>query len=75
MADKDAVGFEFEVDIIAEAVRAGLKLAWVDVATIYNTGKVSYFHPVKTRPDSSQRSGVRGACPCRTGGEGAIPPR
>ncbi len=47
LAGKDAVGFEFEVDIIAQAVGAGLGLAWVDVATIYDTGKVSYFHPVK----------------------------
>jgi glycosyltransferase involved in cell wall biosynthesis len=47
LADKDAVGFEFEVDIIVEAIRAGLKLAWVDVDTIYDTGKTSYFHPVK----------------------------
>lgn len=47
LASKDAVGFEFEVDIISETVRAGLGLAWVDVATIYDTGKVSYFHPVK----------------------------
>jgi glycosyltransferase involved in cell wall biosynthesis len=47
LADQEAAGFEFEVDIISEAVRAGLKLAWVDVSTIYDTGKVSYFHPIK----------------------------
>jgi len=47
LADQEAVGFEFEVDVIADAVHAGLSLAWVDVATIYDTGKVSYFHPIK----------------------------
>jgi glycosyltransferase involved in cell wall biosynthesis len=47
LADDEAIGFEFEVDIIVEAVLAGRKLAWVDVSTIYDTGKVSYFHPVK----------------------------
>jgi glycosyltransferase involved in cell wall biosynthesis len=47
LAEQESVGFEFEVDVIADAVRAGLKLAWVDVATIYGTGKVSYFHPVR----------------------------
>ena len=51
LADKDALGFEFEVNIIMETVMAGLKLAWVDVRTIYGTGKASYFHPVK---DSAQ---------------------
>lgn len=39
-------GFELEVEVIVEAVAAGLKLAWVDVLTIYGTGKASYFHPV-----------------------------
>lgn len=39
-------GFELEVEVIVETVAAGLDLAWVDVETIYGTGKTSYFHPV-----------------------------
>lgn len=51
LADKDALGFEFEVNIIMETVMAGLKLVWVDVRTIYGIGKASYFHPIR---DSAQ---------------------
>lgn len=39
-------GFELEVEVIVEAVAAGLTLAWVDVQTIYGTGKASYFNPI-----------------------------
>jgi glycosyltransferase involved in cell wall biosynthesis len=40
-------GFEFEVDVVAQAVVQGLAIAWVDISTIYSVEKKSYFHPVK----------------------------
>lgn len=42
-----STGFEMEVEVIAEAVRLGLPIAWVPIRTIYGIGKPSYFHPVK----------------------------
>ena len=42
-----ATGFEMEVEMIAEAVRLGVPIAWVPVRTIYGIGKPSYFHPFK----------------------------
>jgi len=44
--DLERSGFEFEVEVIVEAVAAGLKIGWVTVRTIYGIGKKSYFHPV-----------------------------
>lgn len=40
-------GFEFEVDVVAQAVVKQLPIAWVDIRTIYSVDKKSYFHPVK----------------------------
>lgn len=40
-------GFEFEVDVVAQAVVKELPIAWVDIRTIYSVDKKSYFHPVK----------------------------
>jgi glycosyltransferase involved in cell wall biosynthesis len=40
-------GFEMEVEMIWEAVRLGLPIAWVPVSTIYGIDKASYFHPIK----------------------------
>jgi len=39
-------GFEMEVEMIAEAVRLGLPIAWVPIRTIYGIGKPSNFHPL-----------------------------
>ncbi|MBN1177600.1 MAG: glycosyltransferase family 2 protein [Anaerolineae bacterium] len=40
-------GFEMEVEIIWEAVRLGLSVAWVPIRTIYGIDKASYFHPFR----------------------------
>jgi len=40
-------GFEMEVEVIVQAVYRGLRIGWVDIRTIYGTGKKSYFHPVQ----------------------------
>lgn len=40
-----STGFEMEVEMIAEAVRLGLPIAWVPIRTIYGIGKPSNFHP------------------------------
>ncbi len=45
--DLTTTGFELEVEVIIQAVCQGIRIGWVDVRTIYDTGKVSYFHPVK----------------------------
>ena len=45
--DLSSHGFEFEVEAIVQAVCLGFQVRWVDIRTIYSTGKVSYFHPVK----------------------------
>lgn len=42
-----AARFELEVEIIAQALFHGMKIAWVPIATIYDTGKVSHFHPIR----------------------------
>jgi hypothetical protein len=36
-----------EVEVIAQAITHGLRIGWVDIRTIYGTGKVSHFHPIK----------------------------
>jgi len=41
-----STGFEMEVEMIAEAVRLGLPVAWVPIRTIYDIGKPSNFHPL-----------------------------
>jgi len=43
--DMERTGFEFEVEVVVEAIAAGLKIGWVDIRTIYGVGKKSYFHP------------------------------
>lgn len=43
--DLQAKGFEREVEMIVMAVCKGFRLDWVDIRTIYGTGKKSYFHP------------------------------
>ncbi|MFP3854481.1 MAG: glycosyltransferase family 2 protein, partial [Anaerolineales bacterium] len=45
--DFSAVGFEYEVEVIGAALRNDLKIAWVDIRTIYGTDTTSYFHPVR----------------------------
>jgi len=42
-----SVGFEMEVEIIAEAIRLGRPIAWVPIRTIYGIDKASYFHPLR----------------------------
>jgi len=39
-------GFEFEVDVIVQAVVLGLPIGWVEIRTIYGINKTSYFHPI-----------------------------
>lgn len=52
--------YEYETDVLIRAVRAGLRIAWVRVPTIY--GATSHFHPVR---DSARIVGtvVRHALP------------
>jgi glycosyltransferase involved in cell wall biosynthesis len=45
--DLTSAGFELEVEAIAQAVAAGMRIAWVDIRTIYDTGKESYFRPIQ----------------------------
>jgi len=45
--DLTTTGFEWEVEVIVKAVCRGMRIGWVEIRTIYDTGKVSYFHPVK----------------------------
>jgi glycosyltransferase involved in cell wall biosynthesis len=41
-----STGFEMEVEMIWEAVRLGMPIAWVPIRTIYGIDKQSYFHPL-----------------------------
>jgi glycosyltransferase involved in cell wall biosynthesis len=43
--DPTAEGFEFEVEVIFQAVVKGLRIGWIPIRTIYGIDKVSYFHP------------------------------
>lgn len=45
--DLDSEGFEFEVEVIGAALQNDLRIAWVDISTIYNTQTRSYFHPLR----------------------------
>ena len=45
--DPTSTGFEWEVEVIMQAVHAGMRIGWVEIRTIYDTGKQSYFRPVK----------------------------
>lgn len=40
-------GFEFEVDVILQALQHGLALGWVDISTIYRANIRSHFHPLR----------------------------
>jgi glycosyltransferase involved in cell wall biosynthesis len=40
-------GFELEVEVIVQAVCQGMRIGWVDIETIYDIDKTSYFHPIK----------------------------
>jgi glycosyltransferase involved in cell wall biosynthesis len=42
-----STGFELEVQVIVQAVRKEMRIGWVEIRTIYDTGKKSYFRPVK----------------------------
>jgi len=39
-------GFEFEVEVIAQAVAFDIPIEWVSVKTIYGIDKTSYFDPI-----------------------------
>jgi len=39
-------GFEFEVEMIVQAVIAGLRLAWLPIRTIYVAERKSHFRPI-----------------------------
>lgn len=41
-----ATGFELEVEVIVQAACRGMRIGWVDIQTIYDVDKTSYFHPV-----------------------------
>lgn len=45
--DLTATGFELEVEVIIQAACQSMPIAWVDIRTIYDVDKVSYFHPLK----------------------------
>jgi len=47
MLNLTTTGFELEVEVIVQAVCAGMRIGWVDIRTIYGIDKVSYFHPIK----------------------------
>jgi len=42
-----STGFELEVEVIVQAVCAGMRIGWVEIRTIYGIDKTSYFRPVK----------------------------
>ena len=45
--DLTRTGFELEVEVIIQAICRGMRIGWVEIRTIYDTGKKSYFHPLK----------------------------
>jgi glycosyltransferase involved in cell wall biosynthesis len=40
-------GFELEVEAVVQAIEHGFRIGWVDIQTIYDVDKVSYFHPIR----------------------------
>jgi glycosyltransferase involved in cell wall biosynthesis len=46
VADSDEPGFEFEIEMIATCIRAGFRLEWVPIRTIY-AGEPSHIRPLK----------------------------
>ncbi len=45
--DLKTTGFEFETEMIIQAVVVGLSIDWVPIRTIYGVGETSYYHPLK----------------------------
>ncbi len=45
--DLTTTGFDWEVEVIVQAVCLRMRIGWVDIRTIYGVGEVSYFHPVR----------------------------
>jgi glycosyltransferase involved in cell wall biosynthesis len=45
--DLKMTGFELEVEVVMQTVCLGMTIGWVPIRTIYGTGKVSYFHPLR----------------------------
>jgi glycosyltransferase involved in cell wall biosynthesis len=45
--DLTTTGFELEVEIIIQAVCREMRIGWVEIRTIYDVDKVSYFDPLK----------------------------
>lgn len=44
--DLTTTGFELEVEVIIQAVCRGMRIGWVEIRTIYDVDKVSYFDPL-----------------------------
>jgi glycosyltransferase involved in cell wall biosynthesis len=47
MVELTTTGFELEVEVIIQAVCRDMRIGWVDIETIYDVDKTSYFHPLK----------------------------
>jgi hypothetical protein len=45
LLDSLETGFEFEVEMITTAIRAGMSIGWVPIRTIY-AGETSHIRPV-----------------------------
>lgn len=45
--DLTTTGFELEVEVIIQAVCRDMRIGWVEIRTIYDVEKTSYFHPLK----------------------------
>ena len=45
--DLTTTGFELEVEVIIQAISLDMHIGWVEIRTIYDVDKTSYFHPVK----------------------------
>jgi hypothetical protein len=44
VADSDEAGFEYEIEMISTCIRAGYRLEWVPIRTIY-AGEPSHIRP------------------------------
>jgi glycosyltransferase involved in cell wall biosynthesis len=47
MLDLTTTGFELEVELLIQAVCQRMRIGWVEIRTIYDIDKTSYFHPLK----------------------------
>jgi glycosyltransferase involved in cell wall biosynthesis len=45
--DLSRTGFEMEVELVIQTVALGFPIGWVDIQTIYDIPKKSYFHPIR----------------------------